>query len=286
VGDKITPTSNIVLIGEGVWGKKVQRVLSDNSDRVVGQFSARSIVSGNVSIPKHFQDNCIFWIATSPELQIKTLSEIGNFAQKIILEKPIANNAKQFIDLENELDKVQCKLFISEVWSHSVLWETLLIIIKKESHNIKKIVIKRFGEAPHSHIHPPLDWITHDINLLYRLGKSLGSRLELKKVDWGQELQQISIEAGLPSYFSVDLKGGKSENGREAIWNLYGEKGLILSANFLKNSISTELESICPVIHTSVEHPIISYLDCVEASDHCQVEEEQLNLHGYLVKEV
>ena len=286
MGDEIAANSSIVIIGEGVWGKKVQRVLSENSDRIVEQFSARSIVSGKVLIPKHFQDDCIFWIATSPELQIQTFSKIGNFAQKIILEKPISNNARQFIDLEHELDKAQCKLFISEVWSHSVFWETLLSEIKKESHNITQIVITRSGEAPHSYIHPPLDWITHDINLLYRLGKSLGSRLELKKVDWGQELQQILIEANLPSYFSVDLKGGKSENGREAIWNLYREKKLILSANFLKNSISKELESINPVIHTSAEHPIISYLSCVEASDHCQAEKEQLNLHGQLVKDV
>ena len=286
MSQEVTLTSNVIVIGEGLWGNKVRRIISENSKRIVGQFSARAIASGKTSIPNHLGEDCIFWIATSPELQIRILSRIGNVAQKVIIEKPIANDAEHFIELEQVLAKVQCKVFISEVWAHSVFWETLLGNIKKELYNIRRITIQRYGEASHPDIPPPLDLITHDINLLYRLSKSLGSGLKLRRIDWGQRAQLLSIEADLPSLFSVELKGGKSENGREAIWNLYGDSGLIVSANFLDNSFSSELDSVNSVVRTSVEHPIINYLDCIEESDRCQADEEQINLHGFIVREL
>jgi len=277
------PTLRVIVIGKGVWGKKVQSVISENSNRSVKLISARSVLSGKQLIPKNLQKDCIIWIATCPELQIKLVSKVSDF-EKIIIEKPIANSSKQFTELKNELAKVKCKVFISEVWSHSLFWETLISKIKLESHNIRRIIVTRYGEAAHSYIHPPLDWLAHDINLLYRLSNSLGSRIKVRNVNWDEAGQLLSIDADLPSYFSVKLKGGESVRGREAIWNLYGDNGLIVSANFLDDSFSTEEGSFNPKIQKSVEHPIISYLNCVEASDHCRAEMDQIDLHGLILR--
>ena len=65
----------------------------------------------------------VFWITSTPQNQIQALRKLKNIQSRVILEKPVAIKPSDLVVLKDLLNNSQCKVYLSQPWTFSSLWE-------------------------------------------------------------------------------------------------------------------------------------------------------------------
>jgi len=199
--------SKLLLIGSGKWPKKIASIVqSQNLVSEITNITAREFLKlGTKQVEMLLQGNTL-WIATTPENQLMILEQIKGLSNKIIIEKPIALNLVQLNRLFTHNRISNNKLYVSEPWRHSEIWEKAKNKLTSVS-GLKKLQINRGGPIERDYMDPPWDWMQHDLGLLSELlsindrslefqCKFLNVRKNLKIIIESRDEYQIDINLG------------------------------------------------------------------------------------------
>jgi hypothetical protein len=264
------PESKLVIIGEGRWGKKVQAVLS-RAHLETSSISAREFVFSSQQ-EKSLEKDVTFWICTKPDLQLRILEELIQLeAQKVILEKPCFTSMDDFNNLSVMIgnDSIT-KLFVSEPWRHSALWEDAKskIIDLVDDSGCVHIQINRGSNELRDFINPVQDWIPHDLSLLFDLALELGgSEPQILGVPViKNDLMQGSIS--ITDNIKIDFSIGFSPAGRIAQW-LVSKKNEMFTIDFTELKIlSQEFPEGVPTTRYTQDNPIMTQYEWVSRQSH------------------
>ena len=201
----------MLIIGAGVWGQKVNKVLTESGTKTV-LIGAREFMSSGINIRNTITESVeLIWICTQPDLQIKIINTLTNSeSTKIIIEKPISSDNL----INNKLKEIflkQRNLFISRPWNFSPIW----INFKKEinaTNKIEKLIVMHYGEVLRNHINPPQDWLHHDLCLILDLGFNFED-VEVVK-NWSEDRQNLQIQFNQNMHF--DISGGYRPNRKSS----------------------------------------------------------------------
>jgi hypothetical protein len=259
------PESNLLIIGEGTWGKKVLSVLS-GGHHDADLISAREFLT-NRNEAANFEPENIYWICTRPDLQIKILEKLIHLgAQKVILEKPFFTSHEEFNSLEGMIKGVSAtKIFVSEPWRHSSLWEgakTVIFDLMNEADSIQ-IRIDRSSSELRDFIDPVQDWLPHDFSLIFDLALELGeSETQIVRSPVTKDnLMQGSVSIG--RNIQIDFSIGFSSRGRTAQWVIgNGDQTFMVDFTALKIQSFENPESRPVALHTR-DNPLINQYEWV-----------------------
>ena len=199
--------SKLLLIGSGKWPEKITSIVqSQNLVSEITNVAAREFLKlGTKQVEMLFQGNTL-WIATTPENQLMILEQIKGLSNKVIIEKPIALSLDQLSRLFTHNRISNNKLYVSEPWRHSEIWEKAKDKLTSVS-GLKKLQINRGGPIVRDYMDPPWDWMQHDLGLLSELlstndrslefqCKFLNDRKNLKIIIESRDEYQIDINLG------------------------------------------------------------------------------------------
>ena len=259
------PESNLLIIGEGTWGKKVLSVLSGRHHDA-DLISAREFLTNRNEVA-NFEPETIYWICTRPDLQIRILEELIHLgAQKVILEKPFFTSHEEFNSLEGMIEGVSAtKIFVSEPWRHSSLWEgakTAIFDLMNETDSIQ-IRIDRSSSELRDFIDPVQDWLPHDFSLIFDLALELGeSETQIVRSPVTKDnLMQGSVSIG--RNIQIDFSIGFSSRGRTAQWVIgNGDQTFMVDFTALKIQSFENSESRPVALHTR-DNPLINQYEWV-----------------------
>jgi hypothetical protein len=254
------PKSNLLIIGEGTWGKKLLSVLSGRHHDA-DLISAREFLTNRNEVA-NFEPETIYWICTRPDLQIRILEELIHLgAQKVILEKPFFTSHEEFNSLEGMIKRVSAtKIFVSEPWRHSSLWEgakTAIFDLMNETDSIQ-IRIDRSSSELRDFIDPVQDWLPHDFSLIFDLALGLGeSETQIVRSPVTKDnLMQGSVSIG--GKIQIDFSIGFSSRGRTAQWVIgNGDQTFMVDFTALKIQSFENPESRPVILHTR-DNPLIN----------------------------
>jgi hypothetical protein len=200
--------NKLLLIGSGNWPKKIASIV--NSQSLVTEIShigAREFLKLETNQVEILLQASIVWIATTPENQLIILEKIKGLSNKVIIEKPIALSLDQLNRLLTHNRISRNKLYVSEPWRHSEIWNKAKNRLTSVS-GLKELQISRGGPIERDYIDPPWDWMQHDLGLLSELlltserslkfqCKFLNDRKNLKINIESRDKYQIEINLGL-----------------------------------------------------------------------------------------
>ena len=259
---------NILLIGSGAWPTKIfSGLYSKSTKNQIRQISAREFLLQNTKKYSHFD---FIWIATSPDNQIKIISQLQHFSNTIILEKPIFTTCQEYESLKLALMNFKGLAQMSTIWLYSTLWNNSKISVK----NIKSIFIKHGYAERRIYCSPLLDWIPHDIYLLNDLGIQL------------HQSQIISIEGSENGTLNLGLKFAKSVSislffyrtmQNSFVWEIESDDTSKITINFSNRSFK-EIK-YGEVIKTFTDD---SYLNPAEAMLEHFLEKTSSNLEDFI----
>jgi hypothetical protein len=154
---------NLLLVGNGAWSNKIKHTVENADICPVHILPARELDQQNLDA---LGSEDIVWIATKPSLQVSLLRNLDFKNIKLILEKPIFTNSKDYSNISKTKLNTS-RIWISEPWTYSEIWqkEKLFPSIKHS----KVVHIKRGGPIRRSYIQPWLDWCYHDLLLIFDL---------------------------------------------------------------------------------------------------------------------
>lgn len=227
---------SILVIGNGVWGKKINSLFQSWGFKV-SQYGARNFLELNFESKKNMVNNQIIWIASTPDLQMRTISEISNFQKSsmVILEKPFFRDHIEKIQFSDILKKTNLNLRASSPWVYSDIWSKS----KKKLLDLLApldITIKRSGPSNNKSILHYLNWLSHDVQLLADLFNSevsidyVNSRIEDSKLD------SSKIEVRLSDGSKLEMSGGFS-NSKLSSWVAQDAKGCSIEIDFYSKTL-------------------------------------------------
>jgi hypothetical protein len=208
---------NLLIIGQGAWASKIQSVLNDStSDINATSVSARVALEESSNMAEMLRDSEIIWICTKPDWQLKLLPKLNRFEGKLILEKPYIVNQLSVNQLSEFSRKFKGVLQISEPWTFSSVWSAA----KKEINESKKVefTIKRGGFTGHEFVPAVMDWLPHDINLLFDLYGAELMNSKVSNIHWKENRSDLEFQVSVRSGITFTLKVGEFEGGRVAQW--------------------------------------------------------------------
>ena len=103
----------------------------------------------------------VFWITSTPQNQIQALRKLKNIQTRVILEKPIVIEPSDLVVLKDLLNNSQCKVYLSQPWTFSSLWEETKRVLLPLQGEIKIQAI-RGGNLSRVGVSPEIDWAPHD----------------------------------------------------------------------------------------------------------------------------
>jgi hypothetical protein len=193
---------SILFIGAGKWSNKVSEILNEKDSKYVCEVvSSRDFLelnSNSVETAKLFDTFDFIWIATDPKTQLRVLRKVISAKPKIILEKPIAGNKIELEELFDLVTSNPIDVYLSQPWTHSCLWQKILMEIKFDTSKIQLSFI-RGGEVTRPYLSPILDWIPHDLYLLASVVNFLEispDEISLLEEDRKSDLLTIRIRLG------------------------------------------------------------------------------------------
>ena len=236
------PAKRILFVGAGAWPHKVGKTLLEQDLIQEPVFvSAREFTERSDPEPLDYD---LIWIATIPRLQLSALNKMGNFTGKIMLEKPLGQNKREFNGIVDLIKHRRNSIFLSQPWSFKSNDE--LNQLMSDRQKIKTIKIIRSGNVKRDYMAAWLDWAPHD---LYLLAKYLPYQLvdfatyEAPNSSVGSlGMLNISLTSGL----HISLSAGFSPE-RRSEWNFEMTSGEIQNLNLLSvtNSLrENHLDSI------------------------------------------
>ena len=228
------PAKRILFVGAGAWPHKVGQTLLEQSLIQEPVFVSARKFAAQTQVDLSNYD--LIWIATTPQLQLSAMKQLGNFSGKIMLEKPLGLNKGEFNEIVGAIKTRESSIFLSQPWTFKSN-ETLNRHMS-DPQKIKKIEIIRSGDVKRDYMAAWLDWAPHD---LYLLAKYLPYQLvdfatyEAPNSSVGSlGRQNISLTSGL----HISLSAGFSPE-RRSEWNLEMTSGEIQNLDLLsaKNSL-------------------------------------------------
>jgi predicted dehydrogenase len=253
---------SILLIGNGKWSRKIQSILQDHSDNYRG-----SIVSASEMLEKSKSRNALdkvvseydlFWIATSPEKQLQLATIFSMLGKYLILEKPVFTSLSSLRPFLTETDISRGKIFISEPWSHSMLWQASAkrMLTSKE---IVKIKGHRKGPAKRDGFSSPLDWMPHDLYLINSLiNQSDSPEIQLEHSSYANDCLEMSYK--ISNRFEISLTAGYAES-RCSNWEVESSSGLKLYIDFDNSKLENGTIGFEETIEYITDHPVLNMLD-------------------------
>jgi hypothetical protein len=228
------PAKRILFLGTGAWPHKVGKTLLEQDLIQEPVFvSAREFAAQPQADLSNYD---LIWIATTPQLQLSALNQMGNFSGKIMLEKPLGLNKGEFNEIVEAIKTRKSSIFLSQPWSFKSNEE--LNRLMSDPQKIKKIEIIRSGDVKRDYMAAWIDWAPHD---LYLLAKYLPYQLvdfafyeAPNSSDGSLRRLNISLTSGL----HISLSAGFSPE-RRSEWNLEMASGEIQNLDLLsaKNSL-------------------------------------------------
>ena len=226
---------NLLIIGQGVWASKIQSVLSNSTFGVnLTSISARKALSDPSQIFEALENIEVIWICTKPDWQLELLPKLSQFGGKIILEKP-------YIWDENSMDRLSefTKIFkgglqLSEPWTYSNIWISARREIK-ETSNVE-FIVERGGPTGHNFMSPVLDWIPHDINLLFDLYGTELLKSEISDIHWSKNQSELEFKISIGTNSNFFVSVGNFNGKKVASW-----ESKALTVNFLTSTLKKGL---------------------------------------------
>jgi len=208
---------NLLIIGQGAWASKIQSALKDSSSGINAiSVSARIALEDPSKIVEMSRDFETLWVCTKPDWQLKLLPKLTNFNKKLILEKPYLVNKLSINQISEFSRNFKGVLQISEPWTFSSVWSAA----KKEINESKRveITIKRGGFTGHEFVPAVMDWLPHDINLLFDLYGSELMNSKVSNIHWKENRSELQFQVSVRSGITFTLKVGEFEGKRAAQW--------------------------------------------------------------------
>ena len=261
----------IGVLGSGDWSKKIAISLAPHY--LVSEYSSRAFKNHTQFIDASHQ---VVWITSknSEQLQLLDLLLQSDFEGKVILEKPYFTNAKEKATLVNLIESGKNRIFLSQVWAKSRIWNEFLSLILSSGHEFQ-ISALRVGDKRRSEFLPPLDWLPHDLYLAADLSRRLDQEIKVVTSGWGSGNDIIIGSILIGSSSKLDLKVGYSTE-RHNSWKAISENGDCIELDFVRRSITFNGAFIFQESKQSVpDVPILNFANWVlnQSSD-----SEQLTL--------
>ena len=159
-------TRKVLVVGSGVWATRLVNVLSNRTDFLVSQLSARDFVLDK-SAQKRILKVDLGISATTPELQEKVAPKLMLESKHLWLEKPVATTSESAIQLIRKLEQFEQTYSLFNLsWTFSAIWKRFLELNRKfEDVEIIQIVRKASNHS-HKYLSAIEDYGSHDLALL------------------------------------------------------------------------------------------------------------------------
>ncbi len=193
----------------------------------------------------------VVWICTRPEWQLDILEELNVFAGQAIIEKPYLNDKTSLGRLFDFLELTPGRVQLSEPWTHTSIWdETKKLLVVNESESIQ---IQRGGTTGHEYINEVLDWLPHDVNLLFDLFGDELLKAQFSDIVWFHQKREVQFKLDISQSKVVSLRIGQFEKGRVALW----ASGKI-EVDFIKSFIQN---NVAKTIIDELKNPFVTQLE-------------------------
>ena len=226
---------NLLIIGQGAWASKIQSALSNSTSGIqTTSISARIALKDPPRLDKAVQNSDAIWICTKPDWQLELLPKLSSFSGKLILEKP-------YIFDENSMDRFTefTRIFkgvlqLSEPWTFSNIWSSAKKEIR-ETSNVE-FIVERGGSTGHNFMSAVMDWLPHDINLLFDLYGIELLKSEVSNIHWKGNRSELEFQISMGTECSFLFRVGNFEGNRVAFW-----ESKALNINFLNSTLTRGL---------------------------------------------
>ncbi len=262
---------NLLIIGQGEWASKIQSVVKNSSSGIhATSISARVALTDPSQMVDATKNNDVIWICTKPDWQLELLPKLSEYKGKLILEKPYILDGSSMDRFTEFMRCYKGELQLSEPWTFSNIWSAAKKEIRVTS-NIEMIV-ERGGRTGHNFMSPVMDWLPHDINLLFDLYGTKLLKSRVSNIHWTKNRSELEFQISMGTECLFLFKVGNFEGERVAFW-----KSKALRVNFLTSSLTTGLGQV----HVSQEmNPFILQINSNVASSASKTR-DQLEVQNY-----
>lgn len=216
------------------------------------------------------------WIASTPQNQLATLQTIEHFQGRLILEKPAGCDLVDYENLIAWIQSATCRVYLSQPWTYSRIWIRAKELITEMVVPIE-ISTKRVGEIRRDYLHPPQDWMPHDLLLLHDLLVTQNESISQLQVDWSEGFDAISIKGSLVNKSTFIMLAGFSPGTKEAIWMIIDSAKNRLIVDFDRKRLETFNTAGQIVIEEfPVDNPVVNMFLAISS------DELPINLNGQL----
>lgn len=249
---------NLLIIGIGPWSKKIQSAIERSNSAIEVQFaSARLFISGESQVLKNLQDFDVIWISSRSENQLMILSQLKNFLGIIYIEKPYAASGAGLSDLIEFIDRHDLNIQLSQPWTFSQHWLTFKEELRRIEGGYFEII--RGGSTDHKYLNPVLDWIPHDLNLIYSYMSGAISKIETQDIDWNRAGDAVKFLLIVNESYHFHMHSGNLGAERIATWTT-GKKIFDFSKpldqqNFIVENPESERHALVDMLTNAILTP-------------------------------
>lgn len=207
----------LLLVGQGTWSNKIKSTLQQSPELLsVNSISARECIRERGIIKNASDVHDIVWICTRPEWQLEILDELIDFGGQTIIEKPYLVDNRSAGRLFRFIESTKSRLQLSEPWTHTKIW---LVTKRMLTHyNFETIQIQRTGSTGHNYINEVLDWLPHDVNLLFDFFGVEILNAQFSDILWSNDKKEIKFKLIISNSKIVNFRIGQCEEKRTAFW--------------------------------------------------------------------
>jgi len=249
---------NLLIIGIGPWSNKIQAAIERSSSAIEVQIaSARAFISGESHVLNNLLDFDVIWISARSENQLMILGQLKNFLGIIYIEKPYAASSAGLSDLIEFIDRHDLNIELSQPWTFSQHWLTFREELQRiEGGNFEII---RGGPTAHKYLSPVLDWIPHDLNLIYSYVGGAISKIETQDIEWNRAGDAVKFLLIVNEDYHFHMQSGNLGAERIATWTT-GKKIFDFSKpldqqNLIGENPESERHALVDMLTTSILTP-------------------------------
>lgn len=232
---------NIAIIGKGPWGKKIEKNIICNKEKINLIYKAGRDWN---KFKKKIIDGII--VATPPATHFKIVYYFIKKKIPVFVEKPFCLNENEVLKLKQESEKNKSLIFVNYIHLYSKSWNFL----KKKLVNlgkIKKIESKGGNIGPFRINNPCLwDYGSHDLSMLFDIVKEpfLESKIKIiKKEKINNSIGYLyKINFRFKKLVSSILIGNILEK-KTRIFKIFCEKGVIIYDDTKKFTIIEKINN-------------------------------------------
>lgn len=258
------------MIGAGAWSERINSAIRASGKNWEAEvISARRLISMDKE-SNEFQNTCekfeLIWITTTPQNQIHLLKKLISSNKKVILEKPIATHESEIVTLRKIFKNSQCKIYLSQPWTFSMLWKEAKDILLKMDGDLT-IQTERGGILLRPGFAPEIDWAPHDLYLLYDYAHDLGEKKSHISLT-SRMLKEKSIQLRylLETNLIFEIEAGYF-NPRRALWRVYSGNIEVLNFDFQSSELIDYRMNPSTRKEFNNDNPIMTMLDYTREND-------------------